>query len=398
MKVVVTVEARFYGTPDKRIWCDNQFNFPHSFWLRYLTVFDSVMIMSRVAQVSQKEDHWREVTGNGVQVHALPYYLGPWAFLKNYIKLRSAIRSVIKPEQTYIFRVGSVLADMLRPMVVSAGQLYGVEVVGDPFDMFGPGGIKHPLRLFFRWLFTRKLRTICAGASVASYVTERLLQERYPSPKAKYRIAASSIVLTDEAIASVPRHYDDLKNISIVTVGSLEHPHKGTDLLIEAVAALKEKNIQIHLTILGDGRMRKDLESLAKKLMVSNQVSFLGSVAAGEQVRNIVSVSDLFVLPSRADGMPRAMIEAMSLGLACIGTNVGGMQELLSDEWRVPVNRSDLLANKIEWSISHPEKLNLAAKTNLAKAQQYHHEVLDQRRKNMYLTLSQLAKAGERHG
>lgn len=387
MRVVVTVEARFYGTPDGRVWCDNQFNFPHSFWQRYLSVFDEVLVVARVAPMQKAETDWREVTGEKVRVHALPYYLGPLQYLKQFFALKRSIRLVVAPGQAYIFRVVSVLADMLRRPVLKSGAHYAVEVVGDPWDMFGPGGIKHRLRPLLRLWFTYKLKVMCSTASAASYVTEKLLQARYPAPRAKISVAASSIILTDEALATHPRSYQAKSQWHWVTVGSLEHPHKGVDLLISAVATLCEEGFDLKLSILGDGRMRRDFEYLAKAHGLSDIVHFLGTVPAGDKVRAVVQAADLFVLASRADGMPRAMIEAMALGLGCVGTRVGGMQELLDPEWLAPINDSQALASVMRKAMTETEALSVQASSGWKKARGYHFQLLEQRRRQMYQSL-----------
>jgi glycosyltransferase involved in cell wall biosynthesis len=392
VKVIVTVDARLYATPDGKVWCDNQFNFPHTFWQRYLVAFDEVEVVCRVVNVKSQHASWREVTGERVTVHGLPFYLGPWQYLKNYWHTRRVIHQCIRPGQAYIFRVGSVLADMLRPELVRRKLPYAVEVIGDPWDMFGPGGVTHPLRPIFRWWFTRQLKKVCQTAACGSYVTERLLQERYPAPNATLTVSASSIVLGDEAIAPAPRQYElSDKARRLITVGSLEHPHKGVDLLIEA-AALLQKELPIELVILGDGRMRGEFEALARARKVSAQ--FLGTVPGGEAVRRLITEADIFVLASRADGMPRAMIEAMALGLFCVGSRVGGMQELLPARWLAPMGDAAGLAKILKEGLTQPELMTKAAGENWAKAKTYHQTILEKRRQAMYRELRRHVEEG----
>lgn len=395
MRVSVTVDARLYETPDKRVWCDNQFNFPYAFWQRYLVAFDEVEVVCRVVKVHQGHPSWREVTGEKVIVHGLPFYLGPWQYLKNFWHTRRVIRQCIRPRQAYIFRVGSVLADMLRPELVRKKIPYAVEVIGDPWDMFGPGGVTHPLRPIFRWWFTRQLRKVCQFASCGSYVTERLLQERYPAPHATLTVSASSIVLGDDALASHPRVYQSSSRPwRIITIGSLEHPHKGVDVLIEALALLQNE-FPIELVILGDGRMRGEFETLARERNVKSQ--FLGTVPGGEAVRRHILDADIFVLASRADGMPRAMIEAMALGLFCVGSRVGGMQELLPARWLASVGDSHSLATILREAIAQPALMTEAARVNWSKAKSYHQTILEKRRQAMYRELRRHVEEGT-HG
>lgn len=398
MKVVVALEARFYRTPDQEVWCDNQFNFAYSFWTRYLEVFDGVKIVARVTDVSQKGVDWKQVTGTGVELAALPAYVGVWQYLKKFLAIKRSLQNAIQPQQAYIFRVASVSANMIYPLVLKAGSAFAVEVVGDPWDIMGPGGVKHPLRPFFRYWLTFKLKRMCLHASAASYVTERLLQNRYPAPRAKVSVAASSIVLTDDAIVTEARSYIAKATWKIITVGSLEQTTKGTDLLISAVAILRQQGLDVRLELLGDGRLRPMFAAQVAKLNLQESIKFLGNVPAGIRVREHVQSADIFVLPSRADGMPRAMIEAMALGLFCIGTQVGGMQELLPSEWLVPINRADLLASKIKQAILHTDVMSAAAQANLQRARGFHHIILAERRHRMYTALKEIAEERAKHG
>lgn len=389
MKVVVTVEARLQSTPDGRVWCDNQFNFPYAFWQRYLTTFDGVIVAARVATVKSAESHWREVTGAGVSVHALPFYIGPWMYLRSWLRIRQSIHSLVRNDCAYILRVPSTLADSLVVELKKRSLAYGVEVVGDPWEVFGPGVFKHFLRPFFRLWFTYQLKRVCAGAAASSYVTERALQARYPSPLAKVSIAASSIELKEEAIAAAPRKYTHATQL--VFVGTLEQHQKGVDVLLDALVFLPD----VRLTILGDGRVRSELEAQADRLGLLARVQFLGAVPAGEEVRRALDAADIFVLPSRGEGLPRAMIEAMARGLFCIGTQIGGTQELLRPEWCVPVNRPDLLAARLRDAMVNPELMTSVAAENWQKAKNYHHDILTERRCRFY---SSLLKSRSPHG
>ncbi|GAB3976194.1 glycosyltransferase family 4 protein [Plantactinospora veratri] len=80
---------------------------------------------------------------------------------------------------------------------------------------------------------------------------------------------------------------------------------------------------------LGDGRYRPRLERLATDLGVRRQVHFTGTISAATEVRRQLDAADLFVMPSRTEGLPKALIEAMARGLPAVATSVGGIPELL---------------------------------------------------------------------
>ena len=160
--------------------------------------------------------------------------------------------------------------------------------------------------------------------------------------------------------------------------------YKGVDVLIRAVAVCRRRRLDVHLTVVGDGKCRPDLEKLAARLGVSPFVEFRGQVASGVAIRNELDLSDLFVLPSKTEGLPRAIIEAMARALPCIGSAVGGIPELLAAENLVPPGDVQALARKIEEVVSNPGRMAEMSVTNLKRSEEFRSDVLDARRKTFY--------------
>ena len=102
--------------------------------------------------------------------------------------------------------------------------------------------------------------------------------------------------------------------------------------------------------------------------------------------------ADLFVLPSRSEGLPRAMIEAMARGLPCIGTRVGGVPELLLAEDLVAAGDAEALASKIIEVFHEPQRLAEMSARNLSQAQAYRDEVLRERRTQYYSRLREVTE------
>jgi len=101
---------------------------------------------------------------------------------------------------------------------------------------------------------------------------------------------------------------------------------KGLDILIEAIALISIKDAV--LIIAGKGSERKALESLAAKLGVTDRVRFLGPLP--DTVR-LYHAADVFVLPSRDEGLSNSLLEAMSVGLRVVATRVSGSSEAVED-------------------------------------------------------------------
>lgn len=134
--------------------------------------------------------------------------------------------------------------------------------------------------------------------------------------------------ISDEARQSLRQQLDLPKGQLVAFVGRLIE-RKQVDVLIRAFSQLAEEGIsEAALLVLGEGPEKNVLEQLAIDLGISEQVHFLGSRLNTEEY---LQVSDVFVLPSSSEGMPIALLEAMSVGTACIGSSIGGITDLIED-------------------------------------------------------------------
>jgi len=119
----------------------------------------------------------------------------------------------------------------------------------------------------------------------------------------------------------------DAAGVVVLTMVRLEK-QKGIDVLLEAWSRTVGLERNLKLSIVGRGPHEDVLRDLAEELKVGDSVVFTGEVRNGE---SCLRQSDIFVLPSRAEGMSNALLEAMSLGLACVATNISGNLELLGE-------------------------------------------------------------------
>lgn len=380
--VCVIIEIRCLRTPDGKIWADAVF--AYEFLSRYLMAFDHVRVVARVLDVTEVPANMKRADGEGVTFAPVPYYVGPVQFAKKAFAVKRAVQRAVSPDDAVILRIPSNLANWLMPVLQRRRQKYAVEVVGDPLDVYAPGAVKHPLRGFFRWWFHNRQVAQCAGAFAASYVTQYTLQRRYPC--GGFTTNISSAELPEQAFVNSARALvaDHNSPYRIVTVGSMEQMYKGYDVLIPAMSHVNNNGIKAQLTIIGNGRHRPDLEKLARETGQAENIHFCGQLTAGEAVRAELDKADLFVLPSRSEGLPRAMIEAMARGLPCIGSNAGGIPELLEAENMVDSGDISGLAGKIRDVLSSPGRMAQMSKRNLEIARQYHREILNEKRRVFY--------------
>lgn len=130
------------------------------------------------------------------------------------------------------------------------------------------------------------------------------------------------------------------------TIGRLE-PEKGQRYFIEAAKLVLEKMPKVKFLIIGEGTLKKELQDYAAKLGIVDCITFLG---LRKDIYTLLSIMDIFVLPSLYEGFGIAILEAMSACLPVVASNVGGIPEVIVDGQTgflvKPANPKDL-ADKI---------------------------------------------------
>jgi glycosyltransferase involved in cell wall biosynthesis len=142
----------------------------------------------------------------------------------------------------------------------------------------------------------------------------------------------------------------------VLFVGRLE-PVKGSDVLLRAWSRLVGQNParSLLLALVGDGSERDRLIRLSQELDIASSVRFVG---LSDRVIDWLHGADLFVLPSRSEGLSNALLEAMSCGLPTVATAVGGTPEVIEDGTNgllVPANDDGALADALLCLIENPD-------------------------------------------
>lgn len=383
MKLVFVTEARFIKDVQGNFYGESSFNF--EFWGRYLTVFSEVIVMARVRNdVNYIGKANLKSSTEKVSFIELPYFIGPLQYLKNRKALKAQIKESIDNVATiYICRVPGTIGNLTIKYLRQQKIPFGIEVVGDPWDVFAPGSIKHPLRFYFRLKGYFDLKRNATKASAALYVTKNKLQQRYPVSSGVFQTSASNVKIKDELIIAQPKVHIFKEQYSLISIGSLEQMYKAPDVVLKAVKALNNEGVSCKLVWLGDGIYKIQMQNFAMELGIVDYVDFKGNVGVNE-VREHLLAADIFVLASRTEGLPRAVIEAMAVGLPCLGTNVGGIPELLDGKALIPKDNPIALTEKIKELISDPSFYNEQAARNLMESANYKESILCEKREEFY--------------
>lgn len=166
-----------------------------------------------------------------------------------------------------------------------------------------------------------------------------------------------------------PRVVLDLNNKIILTVGRLEasEGYKGYELIMKAVAGLKEEFPDLEYRIIGDGNDRERLEREANNLKIKDQVKFLGKIRE-EDLPEAYSESSVFVMPSKGEGFGIVFLEALACGRPVVFGNQDASSEAVGNgEWGISINPDsveeligglkDLFAGRAKEILYQPEEL-----------------------------------------
>ena len=121
-----------------------------------------------------------------------------------------------------------------------------------------------------------------------------------------------------------------MESFIILFIGGLI-PVKGLFNLVKAACILKEYKDKLYFIIIGEGEEKSKLIKIANDLEVLDFFFFAGQ-KAHEEIPLWMNASDLFVLPSLSEGLPNVVLEALSTGLPVIASNVGGINEVITEE------------------------------------------------------------------
>lgn len=401
----------------------------YSMWANYLDVFDEVGVLARVGSETKECAEEARADGPGVEFWALPDYHGPWGYVHKLPKLKKCVREAVEQSDAYILRVPGLVGGLVWRELKSRGKCFALEVVGDPWDALGPGTWPSVFRPAFRRVATFELKAMCREASAVHYVTQASLQRRYPAGRNAY-VTGFSDALMDSAFATAERmeerfqrideiaaerqkiHHtghrgttesvaksrewrvargaerqktyhrvDGEKAFRIGFIGSFSQMYKGPDVLLRAVAACRAQGLNVEASLAGEGRCAAAMKALAEELGIGGEVEFLGQLPAGEAVFAFLDSIDLFVMPSFAEGLPRALLEAMARGCPCVGSAVGGIPELLEAAETVPAGEPSALAEKVMEVAGDAGRMKQMASRNLEKSREFSPELLTEVRR-----------------
>lgn len=208
-----------------------------------------------------------------------------------------------------------------------------------------------------RFTTSRYARIVCNSHDV-----ERAVVARVPGTAGRTAVVPNGIPAGGATIRAAKPTYD------VIAVGNLRDDQKGIDILLRALALIPGRFSRA--IVVGDGPARHGLEQLSLELGLTDRVEFRG---ASRQVPELLAAARLFVLSSRYEGMPNALLEAMAQGLPAVATAVGGVAEIMTDGETgviVPPEDPEALARAIAGLLADDERAGRLGQAARARIQE----------------------------
>jgi glycosyltransferase involved in cell wall biosynthesis len=161
--------------------------------------------------------------------------------------------------------------------------------------------------------------------------------------------------------------------LTVLSTRSLDKPLYNIDSILRAMAHVRERVPTARLIVAGEGRLRPELEGLARELKLGDGVRFTGSLP-GDELRNAMARAHVFVSVPSSDGTSVALLQAMGAGCLPILPDIPSQQELVENGTqgiRVPVRDDVALASAIETALGDPELRRAAAERNREFVESY---------------------------
>ncbi|WP_309112239.1 glycosyltransferase [Saccharothrix sp.] len=372
-RVSLFLDARFGRGRDGR-WAASEFVSGREAWARYTAGGDRLRIVARAG--GEPGGAGCPVEGNGTTVRPLPDYRGAAGFVRALPRLVPAVTREVADAEVVVLRMPGAIGSVAALVCMALRRSYAVEVVGDPYDVLASGTLGRAGRAAARSA-RAQMRWVVRGASAVRYVTQTTLQQRYPAAAGARTIGLAGVVIRSESLVESPRVWSP-SSFDVIAVGSHEQHYKGHDVLLRALHRLTGEGLDVRAVVVGGGRQHGELVDLASSLGLAERVRFTGTVHDRRSVIELLDAANLFVMPSRTEGLPRALVEAMARALPAVGTRVGGIPELLDPRCLVDADDHEALARVMRWLLTDAQAWECQSRRNLDLARTFESSLLDE--------------------
>ena len=354
----------------------------HELYERYSYLADKITFLIRTKPVEGKTF---TLVPPQINVISVPNFKSPKTILVNKPKAERIIEKCVRENDFFVLRTQSSIAQIAVKYIRKYKKPYIVESVGCSWDSYWNHGLLgKAVAPYMYW----KTRSIISRAEYVYYVTGKFLQRRYPT-KGK-TVSCSNVVIDEPQKKTLEkrleklRDFDPRKKLVLGTAAALDTRYKGQEYVRKAISSLVKKGFDVEYRLAGGYNGTKHdyfLRDLAKELGVSDRVKFVGNLSADKMPEYYDSL-DLYIQPSKQEGLPRAVIEAMSRGCPVIGTSIAGIPELIPKVCLFKKGSTEEVAKAVERVLK--TDLEKLAKRNFNKSCEFSRDKLVKKREAFY--------------
>ena len=302
-------------------------------------------------------------------------------FLIDKPKYKKLIGKQVEKADLIFARMPSVISDITIHLARKMGKKYMVEVGGCAWDAYWNHGLVG--KLVAPYMFFNEVKGV-KNANFASYVTEKWLQNRYPCNCPS--VSASNVYLKEMEEAVLEQRFKKIQTKSrnsltiIGTTAAVNVRYKGQEYIIRAISELNKQGYNFEYELVGGGD-NSYLKKVAKSMGVADKVRFKGLMLSNDVIEWLDSI-DIYAQPSKQEGLPRALIEALSRACPAVGSTTAGIPELLQPETVFEKGNVTQICNILKRLTT--SDLCVIAKQNFEKAKEYELVYLDRKRNEIY--------------
>lgn len=267
----------------------------------------------------------KELEDMGIKVYNVPIPRKITA-IKEMVSSYKKIKEICKENKYDILHCHSPIGGVLARLAFKEFRKTGGKLIytAHGFHFFKGAPIKN-------WLIFYPIEKFCSRYTDCLITINKEDYKRAQKFKAKEVKYIPGIGIDTEKIKNIKRDREVLKKFGIknevvlVSVGELSD-RKNHKVILEALEKIEDDYIYI---ICGQGEKKEELVNLSKKLKIQNKVKFLGY---RQDVKEILKASDIFCFPSKQEGLPVALMEAMASGLPVVCSNIRGNSDLIEEK------------------------------------------------------------------
>lgn len=350
---------------------------------RYRFLANNVEFLVRTKKIKNTEaSKFSAFNSNHFHIIALPEFNSPIRFFRSYTKLKANIKSAVLNTDILIARLPSTSGRIAIYYARKFKIPYLVEVVGCPWDALW----NHSLigKIFAPYAFL-KMKYMVRHAPFVQYVTSAFLQRRYPT--LGLSVGVSDVIIPDLDPQVLENRIKNLKlsnfnnsPLVLATIAGIDVKFKGQDLVLRAIAILRKEGVACKYFLVGKGSGER-LRTIAENLGILDSVVFYGELPR-QKVLDFLNEVDLYIQPSFQEGLPRAIVEAMSRACPVIGSDAGGIPELISRD--VVFSKGNLKGLLNIFRSLNKDYLIELAKINFERVHEFGFSTLEVRRQKFY--------------